>query len=162
MLIKKTLQNQKGMAVIEMIPMMIITAVIINFSFGFFGVIHSGILQSMAARNYAFETIRHRANYTYFRDADDLATYRKVGSRLHTIRSDTSSETLEFVATRRSIQYLVGKYVPIEDKGTVQDHTTEVLNVKPGEQYTDKDGVTEVWVKPMYGICLNAKCAPDS
>ncbi len=161
MLKNKYLKNEKGMAVIEMIPLMIITAVIINFSFGFFGIIHSGVLQSMAARNYAFETIRHRANYNYFRDADDLATYRKVGNRLHTIRSDVSNETLEFVATRRSIQYLIGKYVPIEDKGTTQDHTTEVLKVKPGEQYTDKDGVTEVWVKPMYGICLNSQCTPQ-
>ena len=158
----KQISNKRGMAVIEMIPMMIISAVIINFSFGFFGVIHSGVLQSIAARNYTFETIRHRTNYNYFRDAgSDLATFEKVGSRIHTIRSDTSNERKEFIATRRSIQYLVGKYVPIEDKGTAQDHTTEVYNVKPGEQYSDKDGVTEVWVKPMYGICLSSQCTPQ-
>lgn len=163
-MLKQHLRNQKGMAVIEMIPMMIVTAIIINFSLGFFGAIHSGILQSMAARNYAFETIRHRTNYNYFKDVGasgvDIVTYRKIGSRIHTVRSENTRDSLEFVATRRPIQYLVGKYVKIEDKGTTFDHSTEVYNVKPGEQYSDKDGVTDIWVKPMYGMCLTAECKP--
>ncbi|MFN7905942.1 MAG: hypothetical protein ACK5P5_12240 [Pseudobdellovibrionaceae bacterium] len=160
-MLKSTIKNKKGMAVIEMIPMMIITAVIINFSLGFFGAIHSGILQSMGARNYAFETLLHRTNYHYFRDTGfDPRTYRKIGSRIHTVTSETKANGKTFYATQRPIQYLVGKYVNIEDKGTVQDHTTEVNNVKPGVQYTDKDGVTTIWVKPVYGICLSAECKP--
>ena len=160
-MLKSTIRNKKGMAVIEMIPMMIITAVIINFSFGFFGAIHSGILQSMAARNYALETIGHRTNYSYFRDAGTfIGSYRKIGSRIHTVVSETQNDGETFYSTKRPIQYLVGKYVNIEDKGTVQDHSTEVNNVKPGVQYTDKDGVTTIWVKPVYGICLSAECKP--
>lgn len=160
-MLKSTIQNQKGMAVIEMIPMMIISAVIINFSFGFFGAIHSGVLQSIAARNYALEIIGHRTNYSYFRDGGTfIGSYRKIGSRIHTVVSESRNDGQTFFATKRPIQYLVGKYVNIEDKGTVQDHMTEVNNVKPGVQYTDKDGVTTIWVKPIYGICLSAECKP--
>jgi hypothetical protein len=161
-MLRKILRNQKGMAAIEMIPMMIITAIIINFSFGFFGAIHSGILQSIAARNYAFEIIRHRANANYFRDKGTaIASYRKMGNRLHTVVRENPPGDYKFVSTRRPIQYLGGRYVNIEDKGTSQDHTTEVYNVKPGEQYSDKDGVTDIWVKPMYGLCLSSECKPQ-
>lgn len=159
-MLKRALKNNKGMASIEMIPMMIITAIIINFSFGFFGAIHSGILQSIAARNYAFEIVRHRANANYFRDRGKAITYSKIGNRLHTVVRENPPNDDTFISTRRPIQYLGGRYVNIEDKGTAQDHQTEVYNVKTGEQYSDKDGVTDIWVKPMYGLCLTSECKP--
>ena len=65
MLITQHLQNEKGMAALEIIPIVIIVVLLLSFSFGFFGVIHTGILNSMAARNYAFETFNHRSDLRY-------------------------------------------------------------------------------------------------
>src|SRR5690606_25429703 len=67
MLKPKALQNEKGMAILEIIPISIICVLLLSFSFGFFGVIHTGILNSIAARNYAFETFNHRTDLSYFR-----------------------------------------------------------------------------------------------
>ena len=58
MLINQHLKNDHGMAVLEMIPIMIIVVLLLSFSFGFFGLIHTGILNSIGARNYAFETFK--------------------------------------------------------------------------------------------------------
>jgi len=67
---RSVLYDERGMAVFEIIPILVIFVVLINFSLGFFGIVHSGILSSIAARNYAFETFRNRANLNYFRDED--------------------------------------------------------------------------------------------
>lgn len=53
---RSSINNEKGMAVLEMIPILVVFVLFINFSLGFFGAIHSGILNSIASRNYAFET----------------------------------------------------------------------------------------------------------
>ena len=71
------LSNQKGMAVFEIVPLLVLFVLLLNFVFGFFGIIHSGILNSIAARNYAFETFRNRTSLNYIRDesTSDLDFY---------------------------------------------------------------------------------------
>ena len=88
--LKKTIKNQRGMAIIELIPTMIIILLLFNFSLGFFGAIHTGILNSMAARNYAYETFRHRSNLNYLRDSSGEVSYTKEGFRLHATTSDNA------------------------------------------------------------------------
>lgn len=156
--IKKPLKNQKGMAIIELIPIMIIILLLFNFSLGFFGVIHTGILNSMAARNYAFETFRHRSNLTYMREGvkgGDIVSYKNEGMRLHATVSENKKTDDLFVATPRPIDFL-GNYGL--SAGSAEIHNNGIYNVVDGKRYTAGGGVAPVWVRPQYGICLNAKC----
>ncbi|GIL18797.1 MAG: hypothetical protein BroJett040_25480 [Oligoflexia bacterium] len=166
------LKNERGMATLEMIPILTVFIILVNFTFGFFGVIHSGILNSIGARNYAFETFRNRSNLNYLRDkADsDKVIYGPTGARYHAIISDSrkSNGTLKFAATQRPIKFSEVNEGTAEALGQKQDHTNDVRQIKDigkasdifvGRMKTDgKAGVNPVWIQTSYGICLNAKC----
>ena len=154
------LKNSRGNAMIEIIPMLAIFILLVNFSLGFFGLIHSGIMNSIAARNYAFETFRNRADLRYLRDTDDSEagfTYAKSGLRWHTIVTEGNSNINEFVATKRPIKF--SDISAVETPLGLGEHT-KVLKVS--EQKTASsfvtEGVSPGWVRSAYGICLETKC----
>ncbi len=157
-------QNQKGMAIIEMIPIFIVVILLMNFSIGFFGVIHSGILNSIAARNYAFETFGHRANLTYFstasaENADKKNAFDLDQQRTHTTLSEVaiSSSSIKTIATSRPIDFFKFSGQEVEATGSGSDHNTKTFTVVDGKRYQDS-GVNPVWIKTAYGICINFKC----
>jgi hypothetical protein len=160
MLKKSAFKNQKGMAVMELIPIMVILVILINYSLGFFGAIHTGILNSMAARNYAYETFQHRANLVYLRDNSvEAATvnYAKYDKRWHASISDKAGARNgkdDFVATERRIDFLEKN----QETGTKDIHNRQMASVIDGKRFTANDGVNPIWVRPQYGICLSAKC----
>ncbi len=164
--------NQKGISNIELIPVLLVFALLINFSLGFFGVIHSGILNSIAARNYAFETFRHRQNLNRLRDkpsgSQDVVkiAYNKVGYRFHGIISEgsPSHEEPQYFVTQRPIKFTDANQ-GFDDSTKPQDHR-RVTDIKdPGlasDVYTESnsDIGNTVWLRTTYGICLNARCMP--
>jgi len=154
---KNNLKNQKGMAIIELVPIMIIIILLFNFSLGFFGAIHTGILNSMAARNYAFETFRHRSNLTYLREGGaDIVTYTEEGFRLHATTSDNAKGNKEqFIATGRPIDFLADANLATGSKDL---HNSQIYGIIDGKRYTAGGGVSPIWIRPQYGICLNSKC----
>lgn len=164
MLTNQFVTNQKGMAVLEMIPILIVIVILLNFSYGFFGVIHTGILNSIAAKNYAFETFRNRSNLWYFRVKPDKDNHNYYGwnQRLHGIASDSRpSSSSAAIATERSISFMSGFGGPDNLGRTPASHES-VFSIKDdGTRFNGKSGVNPVWIRPAYGICLNAKCQPD-
>ncbi len=143
------------MAIIESIPFLVIFLVLLGYSIGFFGVVHSGILQSIAARNYTFETFRHRSNLVYFRDNRfnmpiETIRYQLRGHRFHAIVSDESTNADGFYATERKIA--LG--IPSKETPGRRD-----LNmILPENQRYQGRGVNPVWIKITYGICINPQC----
>lgn len=152
------LKNQRGMAVIEMIPMLIITTMFFSFVLGFFGAIHSGILGSMASRNYAFETFNNRVNLTYFREKNADTSYQGVGARVHGVRSEIGSAQL-WQATSRKINFASTIGQVEEGQGTRETHNQEIMAVQDRTRYTEQ-GVSEIWIQQTYGICLWSTCEP--
>lgn len=162
----RRLRDRKGMATIEMIPIMIVIAILINFALGFFGVIHTGILNSIAARNYAFETFRNRTNLMYFHDVRQITTsdqhFKKYNSRVHGIASENRGSDNAAIVTLRKIGFGMSP-----DPGTKTDQSVHepggggdrgVFGIEEGVRNEDVDSAP-VWVRPAYGICLNAKCS---
>jgi hypothetical protein len=171
--------NQKGMATIEMIPILIIFLVLINFTLGFFGLIHSGILNSIAARNYAFETFSNRTDLNYIRDTGvskaDWAQsyYSKVGYRYHGVitegaPSDGSGNSSWYV-TERTIRFTdinTGIDNPqIQDSASRNRMVAQISDngkastVFSGQTVDEGNaGLSPVWVKTLYGICMNSQC----
>lgn len=172
------LKNQKGMAALEVVAIFAVIMILFNFSLGFYGVIQTGILKSMAARNYAMETYRFRSNLDFFwrdgRQPDAISKYRLFGNRFHGITSEFSTASDKWAATARPISFVSsfgGKdedgndfsRVPASDNN-VQLHNRDVYTIlddgKPLLDDKDKYKAFPVWIKTVYGICINFDCSP--
>ena len=155
---RKSLSNNSGMAAVEMIPMMVIVMFLIVFSLGFFGVVHTAILNSIGARNYAFETFRHRADLIYIREKnlDPVVEYYLQGSRTHATVDTGPSQITEFPATGRRIDFLK----PGDTIGNTENHHNNVITKAELNRriLPEAFGVNPVWIKVTYGICLNVAC----
>lgn len=161
--------NENGMATIELIPLLLIFVFLVSYTLGAFGIVHTGILNSIAARNYAFETMRNRTNLIYFRDTPrapgDPVQYKDIGVRLHSVQSENynfnaSASDGSFEAPERPLR--VG--FPNDLEGRTDDtFHNEGLHEDVGEaiqrrQAYQKQGANPVWVKAQYGICLDTRC----
>lgn len=160
-------KNQKGMAIIEMIPILIVILLLVNFSIGFFGVIHTGILNSIAARNYAFETFRHRSDLMYFatNSADNAKiAYNLDQQRMHTTLSETaigSGSQGDTRATSRTIDFFDFQTRAADEVGTSKDYHSQQVNTVQDSVRFEGEGVNPVWIKTAYGICINDKCGDN-
>lgn len=177
MLKRRVLRNERGIASVEMIPVLVLFVMLLNYTLGFFGVIHSGILNSIAGRNYAFETFRNRPNLNYLRDQADAfeprAYYNKYGYRFHGIISEYSGASRDdWFATRRPIKFtdhLKYRGPSGEEQAKDRDHeslvrqiqgTGKVSDIFTGESPDDgQSGMNPVWIQTLYGICMTATCS---
>lgn len=168
---KSVLENESGLATVETIPLLAIFVILLAYSFGTFGIIHTGILNSIAARTYAFETFRNRANLVYFRDSVRpnvgivAQHYKRNQNRIHGIRQevrpgDPAPGDASFYSTERPIRIGFG--------GVTSDGTRNMASVHNERIFTDVReqmqtslGVSPVWVMTQYGICLNATCGGE-
>jgi hypothetical protein len=168
------LKNKKGMAVMELIPIMFVYMLLINFSLGLFGVVHSGILHSIAARNYTFETFAHRSNLVYhIRPRPDVAlsqnNYERRGLRYSGIVSEGNVPGDVWAATARPIAFtsqfggtdndgtdLAGRG-PARVQGEAQIHNVDVIAMNEAQR-NETVAVKSVWIKTIYGICMTAAC----
>lgn len=174
---KKFKNSERGMAFVESIPVLFMVVVVFNFSLGFFGAIHSGILNSIASYNYTMETFRFRSNLIYFRPGDSkMAHYMKDNkpmSRVHGVTSDGIQQNdtggaNRWPATVRSIAFNKSMTRMVDGATGVHDYTKLAknnpqnvwgINTAYSPDSSTPSAVTpEIWVKTVYGICLTADC----
>jgi hypothetical protein len=167
----KDFSSESGTSAIEIVPILMVFMIILNFGLGFFGVVHSGILNSIAARNYSFETFRNRTNLNYLRDippSNQALFFNKGGYRYHVSISETHSRDA-FIVTRRPIKFsALNEGMDVISNSTEHNTLIQQLqdNEKTSEKFTGKkrddglSGVDPVWIKSLYGICMNSTCTP--
>lgn len=154
-------KNQKGLAMIETLPILIIFLVMIAYGLGFFGIVHTGILNSIAARTYAFETFRNRTNLTYFRDSRapvGKTRYDEVGMRFHSINDETkgilaAGDPGPWATTR---PLAIGREVAASN-ASLDDHNKKIFEIE-GRNRLGGVEASPAWIMVGYGICLNAQC----
>ena len=183
--LKKYKKSEKGMAIIESIPVLIMIVVVFNFSLGFFGSIHSGILNSIGSYNYSLETFRFRSNLTYFRPGSGVVHYANSKNRVHgTIQDggeDDGDNTFNGKKWPVTIRGITFNYKQSDNKrnlssiheekgfttGSESDHSysanpdnSKIWFMKSKTVPTAGDSVQtpRIWIKTVYGICLNADC----
>lgn len=160
--------SQIGISTVELIPVLLVFVLLFNFVLGFFGVIHSGILNSISARNYAFETFRNRSNLNRFRDdfenANESITFNQVGFRYHSVIVEGappgSGGDPDWYVTSRPIKF-TDQNQGIGDSTDIQDHSRVQEIQDPGKAkdvYDEDGGLGSIWIKTVYGICLNHRC----
>lgn len=154
------------MATLETIPLLVVFVIFVGYGIGSFGIIHTGILNSIASRAYAFETFRHRPQLRYFRDEQSEVSprgqYYRGGTRLHGVQSEMAREQDSFIyATERGIaRGLAGNDAEIEKSRQPSVHK-EIDDAFSGEAFNGRytrQGITVAWIKVYYGICLDAGC----
>lgn len=156
------LDNEKGQALLESIPLLGIFVLFFGYGLGLFGVIHTGILYSVAARTYAFETFRNRANVNIFREDPSFSNgnalyYRPIGFRYHLVRPENPTSS-DVQATARPIAMGLNR----EPVGNSQNHHNNnvVPNITRGERYLG-EGVHPAWIMVGYGLCITAQCGAE-
>lgn len=148
--------NEKGLAILETVPLIVIFILMISFGMGFFGIVHTAILHSIAARTYAWETFRSRSNLYYYReDGSGLErpfNFTNKGWRYHAVQHESDDRDF-FVATTRQIS--MGSNSAPEGDMAKETHNQGIFQILPRNE---KINVNPAWVMVGYGICLNAQC----
>jgi len=156
-LLQKCRSKQKGLAMLEAVAVLAVFIVIINFTVGLYGIIASSTLYSIAARNYAFETFRHRADLRYLRTTvTDRENCHVFGSeqapyRFHMI-DEPQTDELEPNASPSRITFTPQG---AKSLGTTPEVHSAVYGSEKNGRITR--GVSPVWIKVGYGICINPK-----
>lgn len=157
-------KTERGMALVESIPVLFTIIILFNFSLGFFGAIHSGILNSIASYNYTMETFRFRSNLMYFRPGADFSiNYKKAFNRVHGTIQDGNVPTEQrdiWPATVRAVAFTSNpqpdgsshKYADKDSDGVWSAGSLFVPTSR------DTPTTAEIWIKTVYGICINAEC----
>src|SRR3954467_9209445 len=115
---RRSLNNQKGIALLETVPLLVIFVMLMSYGFGLYGMIHTAVLHSIAARTYSFETFRQRTNLSYFREdgsglnASTSFNFKKKGWRFQAVQHESDQRNL-FIATVRPIA--LGNRTPAGD-----------------------------------------------
>ncbi len=172
-------KSEKGMAIIEAIPVLFLLVVVFNFSLGFFGAVHSGILNSIASYNYTLETFRFKSNLMYFRPGSPATHYLKASNRVHgTIQEGSTAQTGredkgKWPATTRGITLNYAKDDAKRGLANVasesdrnfggRNDSTNIWAAK--SDYAPDEGnsiqTPRIWVKTVYGICLTTDCGDE-
>lgn len=152
-----TLQNERGLAVLESVIILFIFLVLSRYTIGFFGVTHTAILQSIASRNYTFEIFRHRTHLWYFRDNKPMTlSYHAYGNRIHGTNNEIAargSDKQQYPTERR-----VAMFIEEEPQGrSSNEHANATSEIREGERNASIS-LDPVWIKVQYGICLTEQC----
>jgi hypothetical protein len=171
---KSSVRNQKGMAVLELIPTLFVYMLLINFGLGFFGAIHAGILHNIASRNYAFETMRHRANLIYHRTYSQTNNFARLGYRYGGIIYDNAAlGDVAWTAPTRPIAFTSAfggndatSGVDLSVRGPANEPNARTLHNATVRGLNDNArnesiSVAQIWIKSLYGICIDAKCGDN-
>lgn len=174
-------KSEKGMALIESVPVLFMMVLIFNFSLGFFGAVHSGILNSIGSYNYAMETFRFKSNLMYFRPGSP-SHYDLSKNRVHGTTEEGSEEKPDekgkWPATKRSITFnfsagdatknlsaAISKVGP-ESARNYAGGTSAGNIWYAKSEYAPAEGektvqTPRIWIKTVYGICLSAECGDN-
>ncbi len=141
---------------LETLPLLAIFMIFVAFGMGLFGVIHTGVLYSIAARTYAFETFRNRTNLTYHREnlsksVSDPRTMKPYQGRFHIVQQEQSANA-DITASSRPIA--IGSVVQ-PAAANAETHNSKIFNLQSRNQTVS---VNPAWIMVGYGMCLNAQC----
>ena len=157
---KIPIQNQSGMAILESLPLLVIFSLLMSYGLGLFGVIHTAILHSIAARTYAFETFRNRSNLVIYREnltglSIPLQT-GPFGFRYHAIITEKPNSDVQFYSSQRPLA--MGRSVAQVGNEFLVHNLNVFSKIMPRNESVE---VSPIWVMVGYGICLSAACGDN-
>ena len=181
------ISSKRGMAMLELIPIIIVMFLLLGGALGAWGIAHTAILNSISARNYAFFLFNNRSDLSYFKDfgpsgdfpaksyfRSDLAGGGPgmKGKRFHFIASEEATAGQDDPPTT--------KRFPAFSKTFLKECNDSNNDLTPAKHNTSKGWWKEIgwwegkkwqdgnprhdqkacppWIMVGYGICLDANC----
>ncbi len=158
------ISNNRGIAILETLPMLVLFTMILGYAIGLWGVVHTAIHNSMGARAYALSTFNQRTDLTVLRDTSNAPAdqqYQTIGFRLHSIFTDeVEYDDSPHYVTRRSISIQdslqsLESQDPPPPPATTHNENVHAVGLE------SRIRVNPVWVQTTYGICLNTNCGEN-
>ncbi len=145
--------KESGMSLVESLPLIVVLASLVGFLLGLWGMTHKHVLHSIAARNYAFETFRNRANLMYFGSGGPTHTYEQSEMRFHAVAESSNGSGLKAFTTPIRVP---AQNVQNDPVSTHREKIWEDAQIpRIGEAQLEAN---LPWVLVGYGICLNSRC----
>ena len=168
--------GKRGMAMLEALPLIWVMFVLMGATLGSWGIVHTAVLNSIAARNYTFFSFNNRSDLSYLRDFGE-EDYSSLANRMDKVffREDYSgggvtgpgkrfvfissekhpSGSNKTTATLRRVDFRKITYDDRSDFLGDPEHTNieSLIDTK-----NENKKVGPAWVMVGYGICLSAQC----
>ncbi len=166
---KNFFNNQKGLVMLESLPIILVMFVLMGATLGSWGVVHTAILHSIAARNYIFFNFNNRFDLSYLRDfgrgygLPDIVRrngyYPRLGIRFSYIDSEKPKVGFDVRATLRFIDFKNpnNEFPNRTDFLSDSDHN-RIHSLVPPLGRKNQKKVGPAWIMVGYGICLSTSC----
>jgi hypothetical protein len=143
---KNKKSGEEGFAIFEAIAFLFAFVMLTVYVIDFFTAIHTGIVNSIAARTYLFETLEHRSDISLFRPENPL-DYSDRHVRFHAINDEDDDPN----ATT---------FVPVPGRILTQSNRDETIQGQVLDPRLDsgRNKATIIYVKTGYGICIDSAC----
>ena len=169
---KPLIKDKKGIAMLEALPIIWVMFVLLGATLGSWGIVHTAVLNSIAARHAIFFYFNHRSDLSYLRDFGNQDYSRlnnldpknkkiyfgEMGKRYSFITSedtDFSSSNPGQRATLRRVDFRKPTYTDRDGFLDASGHN-RIHDLVPARNTREKVG--PAWIRVGYGICLNYKC----
>ena len=175
---------RRGIAMVEILPLLVVFITFFGLAMGFWGAVHSGTLQSIAARHYAFEVINNRTHIEYHRDwnvESDPGTgnmfgtspkpgkyHGQMGMRLFAIVTKQANDPDAIVENRglnffsdidRKFDELPGGILSSpQTEDSAKRYSSRAEFLEEEELFIETPQINPIWLMNGYGICLNCCC----
>ncbi|MCY4513262.1 MAG: hypothetical protein OXB86_06205 [Bdellovibrionales bacterium] len=173
-----------GIAMVEILPLLVVFITFFGLTMGLWGAVHSGTLQSIAARHYAFEVINNRTHVEHHRDWDpavnagteqmfqsptpSLEIYHGLkGMRLFAVVIKQSGKPEGFVENRglnffndidRSHNDSPGGILSSPETDAANKYSSRSGFLEDTQLFIQTPPINPIWLMNGYGICLNCCC----
>ena len=131
----------------ESLVFMMAFVILAAYCIDFFSIVHTGIVNSSAARTYLFETLQHRTNIVWFRQgfegSDSAYNFQSEHARFHGVSDEDQPPTDDNGAHTPG-----RKLTQAEEQNNMSDPTLD----------SQKNQTSTVQIRTGYGICLDAQC----
>jgi hypothetical protein len=144
-------RDERGFALVEAVGFLIAFVILTAYTIDFFTIVHTGVVNSIAARTYLFETFQHRSDLTYLRQEN---------------QGQKNQPDTYFGNSHYRFHAVNDEDQPVDDTSTINASgrmltqvTDEVPNqVVNGKLDNPNNKTSTVWIKTGYGICVDAYC----
>ena len=181
------MKNNRGLAMLEALPIIMLMFVLMGATLGSWGIVHTAILNSIAARNFTFFYFNNRSDLSYLRDfagpdgyglSDNITDryFRKdedgkgMGKRFFYIWAEKTPIDAQNVtpATLRRVDFRNLRNDPVNKSralsGSVAHSNIESITDRGRDDREAGQTRTKhrkAWIMVGYGICLDANCGDN-
>lgn len=147
-------KSEKGFAIVEAVAFLFVFIVLTLYIIDLFSAVHTGIVNSIAARTYLFETLQHRADLKWLRYKDVTGGLKDRNFSLEHERFHAVTDEDAIDPSDTEIRASMRKLTQVNPNDLIQKVNNTGLD-------SNKNLTTSIKIKTGYGICLDSQCPTE-